>query len=265
MFADLTTALRDSPRAHFLLPALFVLVPVLAMLGHGPITQLDNYHQFADQRAWLGIPHAGDVLSNLVFAVIGLFGLGQLGRQPGRAGKSAYALFFVALLLTSLGSTWYHLAPDNSRLVWDRLPIVLACTGLLAAVWLETAVAAKRAAAGGWHWLMPALALAAVASVAWWRFTDLRGLGDLRPYLLLQLLPLAMIPLLQWQHHTPGTTRMAFAAAIGCYALAKVCELADHAILAQLAWLSGHTFKHLLAGLAAAILVWQFARFGQVR
>lgn len=39
------------------------LGPALAHPGH--------YHQFADQRTWLGIPCALDVLSNLPFAVWG--------------------------------------------------------------------------------------------------------------------------------------------------------------------------------------------------
>ena len=53
------------------------------------------------------------------------------------AGRHGYRLFLVGLLLTAFGSGLYHLAPDNARLVWDRLPIALACAGLLAAVRAE--------------------------------------------------------------------------------------------------------------------------------
>ena len=30
------------------------------------------------------------------------------------------------MLLTAVGSSYYHLAPDNERLFWDRLPMTIA-------------------------------------------------------------------------------------------------------------------------------------------
>lgn len=231
-------------------PAVVLLIAITAMGLHGPISQLANYHHFADQRDWLSIPHAADVLSNIGFGLVGWWGLFQLAHgklmytPKGRAG---YQLFFTALLLTALGSGWYHLAPDNARLVWDRLPIALACAGLLSAIWREHL--------GVGRWFTPTLALLAVASVAWWRFTDLLGVGDLRPYLLLQLMSLVLIPIVQWQAGAPWTQRRVFLLAMVCYVMAKVCELADHTILDQLLIVSGHTLKHLLATVAAALVL----------
>ncbi len=102
--------------------------------------------------------------------------------------------------------------------------------------------------------MTPALAAAAVASVAWWRFTDLQGAGDLRPYLLLQGLPLVLVPLLQWQHEAPMRERLAVGGAMVLYVLAKVFEWGDHGVFAALGVVSGHTIKHLLATLAAALI-----------
>ena len=96
------------------------------------------------------------------------------------------------------------------------------------------------------------LALAAVASVYWWDIS-----GDLRPYLLLQALPLVLIPLWQWIYGAARERRMAFAAAIALYVLAKVAELNDHAIYAITGTVSGHTMKHLLATLASAVVVYE--------
>lgn len=236
------------PRSPRLLPGLVLLIALTAMGLHGPMAQLADYHHFADQGAWLGIPHAADVLSNIGFAVVGLWGLFRMGNAsaahtPGRGG---YLLFFVALILTAMGSGWYHLAPDNARLVWDRLPIALACAGLLSATWREHL--------GGGRWACPMLALVAVLSVAWWRLTDLVGVGDLRPYLLLQLLPLVLLPLVQWQAGAPRAQRRVFLMAMVCYVMAKACELADHGIFEHLMVLSGHTLKHLLATVAAALV-----------
>lgn len=252
---------EDAKPSRQVLPLSIILVAALAMLWYGPIAQLPDYHGFADQRTWIGIHHAADVLSNLGFAAVALYGMRLLrgrGAHPAlSAGIAGYRLFFIALALTALGSSWYHLAPDNARLVFDRLPIALACAGLLAAVWRETL--------GGPRWLVWLLGAAAIVSVAWWRHTDLLGMGDLRPYLLLQLLPLTLVPLLQHLANRPRQERLMFAGAIGLYVLAKICELADRPMLDALALLSGHTFKHLLASLAALVVARQLtSRLGHV-
>ncbi len=223
---------------------------IAAMVFAGPIGQPAHYHAFADQRLLLGIPHAADVLSNLGFLAVGLYGLLLLLR--GRVRTPAYAVFFGALVLTALGSSWYHLAPDNARLVWDRLPIALACAALLAAA-LQEGYPARRHAA---TWLA-GLTLFGAASVFWWSLT-----ADLRPYLLIQIAPLVLIPALQWQTNAPPARRKAFGIAIGLYVLAKVFELGDAAVFETVHALSGHTVKHVLATLAAYVLVKQSSTAG---
>jgi hypothetical protein len=235
------------------LPTALLLAMAAAMLAHGPIAQLAHYHEFADTRAVLGVPNAGDVLSNVGFALVGLWGLAALWPHRGSPGLArawpGYALFLAALVLTAFGSSFYHLAPDNARLVWDRMPIALACAGLLAAVDGETRDSAQP------RWLPAVLALAGVASVLWWSFTEAGGAGDLRPYLLLQAAPLVLIPLWQANHGTPRAERIAVGVAIALYAGAKAAELADHAIFDALGFVSGHTIKHLLSIAASAVLV----------
>lgn len=240
----------QSLRTH--LPLFVTLLLAGLALIHGPIAQLPNYHDFADQHTLFGIPHGADVLSNLGFALVALWGWRRLAaarNHPGLAsGWAGYALFLTGLLLTAFGSTWYHLDPDNARLVWDRLPITLACGGLLAGVWGD---ARQRSSAG----MACGLALAGIASVAWWYLTELAGSGDLRPYLLLQVLPILLIPLLQWIHGTPRAERWAIAGALLLYVFAKFAEINDHQIAAVLGALTGHTLKHLLATAAAALVV----------
>lgn len=237
------------------LPTLVVALCCGAMLVHGPIPQTADYHAFADQAAVLGIANGHDVLSNLGFAVVGLWGIVGLWPRRTQAGITrgwpGYALFLVGLCLTSLGSAYYHLAPDNDRLVWDRLPIALACAGLLAGVWGQTMLPKGLAAP-----VAGLLGLYAVASVLWWYFTELNGQGDLRPYLLLQILPILLIPLWQAIHQSPMADRLWFGAALLLYVLAKLTEANDPAVLAATNMtVSGHTLKHLLATAAAAALV----------
>jgi hypothetical protein len=241
----------NATRIKNALPTLAVSGLVLAGLVHGPIGQLANYHAFSDHSVLFGIPHACDVLSNLGFALVALWGLHRLGHQPPGHGYAGYRLFLFGLLLTAFGSTYYHLAPDNARLVWDRIPIALACAGLVAAVRGES-LGRDSATSAAW------LTLYAVGSVAWWHYTELAGAGDLRPYLLLQLAPMVLLPLWQWLGDAPKRQRRAVAASLITYAIAKWTEINDHAIaeaMRELVPLTGHTLKHLLAIAAAAILV----------
>jgi hypothetical protein len=237
------------------LPAFFTLLCGLAMLVHGPIGQPANYHAFADHTDFLGIPYANDVLSNLGFALVGSWGILCLWPQRQHpallAGRVGYGVFLIGLILTALGSAYYHLAPDNDRLLWDRLPIALACAGLLAGAWAETALPKRYALAA-----TCLLVIYAITSVFWWYVSELNGAGDLRPYLLLQILPIVLIPLWQAIYPSPLRDRLWFGAAFLLYVLAKLAELNDHELLAMShALLSGHTLKHLLATAAAAALV----------
>lgn len=235
-----------------LLPYIAALL-ILAMALSGPILQPANYHHFADGRSLLGIPNAGDVLSNLGFLLVGVYGLASWFKSPhGTVARTEYGIFFGALALTAAGSTWYHLAPDNARLVWDRMPIALACGALLAAELRRafTAQAWTRSA-------LPVLLVFAVASVFWWSFS-----GDLRPYLLIQAAPLLLIPALHWQTGAPMARRTAFVSAIVLYVLAKMFEVADAPAFDALGVVSGHTLKHVLAVAAAFILARQFRQQG---
>lgn len=235
------------------LPLLATVTICCLMLVHGPIAQWLHYNEFADQSTIFGIPRAGDVLSNLGFAWVAIWGMFRLWPQRSHptllAGRNGYGLFLIGLLLTSIGSSYYHLAPDNTRLVWDRLPIALACAGLLAAVRAENLHNANGKAC------VAVLAVLAIVSVEWWHITDLQGGGDLRPYLLFQILPLVLIPMWQAIYCAPRADRVAFGAALLAYVAAKAAEMHDHQLLAMLGFISGHTLKHLLATLAAWILV----------
>lgn len=239
------------------LPLIITLVLSGAALWHGPISQLPNYHDFADHTMHFGIAHFADVLSNIGFALIALWGWFRLSPASHHAGLkdgwAGYRLFLIGLFLTAFGSSYYHLDPDNARLVWDRLPIALACGGLLAGVRGD----ALKARSDG---LAALLAGAAIASVAWWYFTERAGVGDLRPYLLLQALPIVLIPLWQWIHDIQRVERWAFAGALLLYVTAKFAELYDHEIAAIFGVITGHTLKHFLATAAAAVIVGSLVR-----
>jgi len=214
------------------------------------IPQPQSYHDFADQRAWLGISNFGDVASNLLFAVSGVWGLvflfGQRGRERFIDPRERWAYFFVflGLFLTAFGSAYYHLAPDNARLVWDRLPMTLAFMGLV------SAMISERVSVLAGFYLLPVLLFIGAGSVVLWWYSEARGVGDLRFYAAVQVYAVLILPVLLLL--PPRYTRSwDFAVVFGFYVLAKIFETADRQVfsLDQHA-ISGHTLKHLAAGAA---------------
>ena len=98
--------MRRDPRPLLLVAlALFAAVAVAAI---GRVDVPSSYHEFADGRAWLGLPMAADVLSNLAFLTVGLLGLARMARSPRAAGTRALSVFFVGVCAVALGSSYYH-------------------------------------------------------------------------------------------------------------------------------------------------------------
>jgi hypothetical protein len=150
---------------------------------------------------------------------------------------------FFALILTAGGSAYYHLAPNNARLVWDRLPIIIVFMALLAAV------IAERVSVNAGLALFPLLEALGVASVLYWRSSELNGHGDLRLYAAVQVyaILILLLALLLQPRYARGAD---FAVVVGLYALAKILEEADRQVFAIGGLVSGHTLKHMAAAAA---------------
>jgi hypothetical protein len=228
---------------------LFAVLTVAAgcvLVAVPPVPQDESYHQFADQRTIWGIPNFWNVISNLAFVAVGLWGIGALRRREAfqrRWERTAYGVLLAGVLLTAFGSAYYHLRPNNDRLVWDRLPMTMAFLSLFSTtigeridLWLGRAL------------LVP-LVIAGAASVLYWKVS-----GDLRWYGLAQFVPLIAIPAMlilfpPAYSHSGGIWAMA-----GLYALAKAVELWDRPIATIIA-AGGHPWKHVLAATAVGCYV----------
>ncbi len=216
-----------------------------------------GYHNFADQRSFAGIPNLLNVASNLVFAVAGLLGLG-LVRNDGSAfaepwERIAAAVLFGSTILVAAGSACYHLCPTNRTLVWDRLPMTVAFMSLLALL------IGDRVGLRAGRWLLAPLIALGTGSVLWWRVTEAAGRGDLRPYALVQFFPMLAIPAMLLLFPGRHNEAAGFGWVLGWYALAKVFELLDRQVFAIGGVVSGHTLKHVAAGIAVLEL-WRAMR-----
>lgn len=225
------------------------LVLIIAAIFAPRLAQPRCYHNFADRRVWLGIPNFADVVSNAGFAIVGIGGLVILLRRSSRVQfvdsreRWPYVIVFAGMVLTAIGSSYYHLAPDNDRLLWDRLPMTIVFMALVAAMISERISVPIGLA------LLPLLLLVGIASVVEWHTSEINGASDLRFYAALQayavllLLAILLLP--------PRYTRSAdLAVVVGFYVLAKITEAADRAIFAFGHVVSGHTIKHLAAAAA---------------
>lgn len=216
-----------------------------------------NYHHFADRREFLGIVNFGDVMSNLPFLPVGIAGLLFILRRPqdgdgafGSAWERAlFGMFFFGVALTTFGSSFYHLAPDHFRVMWDRIPIAIACSSLL------LILLAERVSAHFSQILAAPWVIFSLGSVVYWFITESAGMGDLRFWGLAQFAPALLIPAgIALFPRRRRCERFYFYALI-CYVIAKLLEWQDANIFSFGGWVSGHSLKHLAAAAAAAFIL----------
>ena len=236
--------------------ALIILTAVLTVGGimsQDPIAQDVSYHLFVDTRKIWSVPNFWNVATNIPFAVVGLLGLYKL-RTPGKLGildetGTAYTLLFFGTFLVSFGSGYYHLAPDNQTLVWDRLPMTIAFMALFSII-----VSEFISIRSGKALLLP-LILAGILSVVYWHFSEIRGEGDLRFYALVQFYPMLAIPIILVCFRSRCTHVYAYWWLLLAYIAAKLFEHFDGEVYNVLGFISGHSLKHLTAALGMYVLL----------
>ena len=217
-----------------------LIATAVSMIVLGPIERGETFHHYADQRRWLGIPHAGDVLSNLAFVIVALRYFRQI---PALAA---------AVAAIGVGSAIYHWAPSDTTLVVDWAPIGITLMLVLATV-IGDRIGSRSAQIA-----LAAGPLGAVIAVGYWLITGGTGdgdgnRGDMAPYVAIQMLGVALPPLLALA--APGRIAARWLlAAVACFIAARVLGANDAALLDAIG-ISGHSLKHLAAATAAACVL----------
>ena len=234
-----------------------ICVGTVAALAFAPRLLIGpHYHEFADRRAFFGIPNTFDVLSNIPFCIVGVWALGWLLGSRSRYAfvdrreRIPWLIFFAGVLLTGFGSLWYHVAPSDARLPWDLLPMTCSFLSIVAAMAME-----RVSVRGGLIALGPMLLLG-MGSVAYWNLT-----GDYKFYLTVQFFSPVVLALIIGLFPRRYTGMNYLAIAFGCYVAAKVFELLDGPIYGAGHMVSGHSLKHVTAGVAC----WWILRMLQAR
>lgn len=252
-----------TPATSYLERRLLVLAAVsavaaFAVFSRPAIPQDPGYHAFADVRTLLGVPNLHNVLSNLPFLIVGLLGLAEVARRVrvnkgSVSERGAWTALFLGVALTAFGSAYYHWAPDNHTLLWDRLPMTLGFMGFFAGV------IGERISQKAYVFLLWPMIGIGVASVLYWYATENHGIGDLRAYIMVQFFPLLTIPLIMALYKPRFSHSKLILGALAGYAAAKGVEVYDSAIYGATGGLvGGHALKHLLAACACWLLYHMF-------
>jgi len=224
------------------------LLFIIAMSIMGPIPQDLEYHDFADTRNYFGIPNFWNVASNIPMFFLGIFGIAfsvkTWNSNPGLVSKLIPLLLSIGILGAFFGSSYYHWAPDNNSLVWDRLPMTLMFMPLFALLIYD--FIGRRAGEVAFYLLIPI----GILSIFYWQYSESIGQGDLRLYVFVQFFPIIIVPFIIWLFPKQRTYIKYIIYILVWYILAKLAEQFDDIIFDSLQFWSGHTIKHLLASVA---------------
>jgi hypothetical protein len=229
------------------------LVSAILFLCVPPISQMPEFHSFADNRSVFGIPNFWNVVSNFPFLIVGFLGAKHLqqARLPTRL-TLIYKTIFWGVILVFAGSSFFHWEPNIFSLMFDRLPMTLVFMSLLTVVIAE--YVSERGAQVLW---IPLLTIG-IVSVVYWYWSETQNAGDLRLYLLVQFLPMLLIPIMLLCFSTKYSSSKGYWQLLACYVVAKLAEHYDRALLDWSGFISGHSIKHIVAAVGLYYLLKHF-------
>jgi hypothetical protein len=211
-----------------------------------PIQQDSSYHNFADHCTHWGIPNFHNVVSNLPFLGIGIFGLLQLlnikiKRSPYE--KHVCMTTFLGMVLLFFGSSFYHLSPTNFGLLLDRIPMTIIFISFFSYILykLEFIRTGKVLFYAG----IPL----GIFSAIYWYYSESLGCGDLRFYAFIQFFPILVLPIILVVKNKKNRQLKTLIAIFAFYVGAKLLEHYDYEIN-NLIHFSGHALKHWASSIA---------------
>lgn len=234
-------------RIGYVLITAMGLIALVAIFLKGPIIQDQCYHRFSDANAFLDIENFWNVISNLPFLIVGCLGLFKM--KCFEKLSIQYLMFFLGILLVSLGSSYYHLNPNNTTLVWDRLPMTVAFMALLSII-ISEFINAKI----GKILLTPLLLIGLLLITNWVVF------NDLRLYAFVQFYPMLIIPVILIFFKSKYNFTIGYWLLLLAYVIAKLLEFYDRQVFEFLKVISGHSLKHLVSAIGLFVLYYLYVK-----
>jgi hypothetical protein len=226
---------------------------VAVLWAKGPLPQDITYHAFADQRTIFGIDNFWNVASNLPMFFLGIYGFALAFRnfrhRPDFTAQWIPVVLAFGIFITSFGSAYYHYAPDNQTLVWDRLPMTLMFMPVFSLLIYDLIGPVL----GKWAFYISVPL--GIFSIFHWQYTESMGVGDLRLYAFVQFFPMLIGPALILLSDKKTTYTKYFWLVLGWYIVAKLFEGFDHESYRICGFWSGHTLKHLIGAVSLYYLL----------
>lgn len=222
------------------------LAIAVGLLAWGPVLLHASAHHYADLRSLAGLANGINVLFCLPMLLTGMWGWRALGRSAWPVALQTPWRWFFACVAVSAGlAAAYHLAPGDVGYLAAQAVAAGGFTLLLCGFLAERVDPrfGSRVAC------LAALGLAGLAAC----LAALGSAPDVRPLLLLQLLPVLLIPAGALSLSGRHTSTADWLVMLGLYALARLSDVGDAAVLRFTGGaVSGHALMHLcLAGVAA--------------
>ncbi|MEO8060647.1 MAG: hypothetical protein ABI671_20235 [Burkholderiales bacterium] len=244
-------------RCALVLLASMSLATLMGLMAWGPVLLSSQAHDYADSRAWLGIPGAANVWVNLAMLAVGTWGwrVTRASSWPPQL-RTPWQLFQVCAVVFALLAALYHRWPGDTLLVTAH---AATAGGFMM---LTLGMLAERVHPRFGSSLSCGLLLLVAAL---WAGAMLIGhsLGnpiDMRPLLLLEIIPVLVIPAGALSLPGGATRVLDWIVVLSLYALAKVLESSDALILQTSGWVSGHTLMHLALTAAVGWMAYCAAR-----
>lgn len=225
---------------------LFVVLLFIAGVGQffGWFHLSEHYHDFVDERKFLGIPRFFDTVSNFGFFLVGFLFIKEIFLKDEKDKN----LIWIAIgtILVCFGSGYYHLMPEDSRLLWDRLPISIVFAGIL-----SYSLHANELIKVSWKKSFDIGYLVfSIMSVLIWYIGSLENKSWLSAYVFVQFGGMIILIYVSLIGKNKEFNQKIFAVLIW-YVVAKICEHFDSTIYQ---WteqmISGHTLKHIFSAIA---------------
>ena len=188
-----------------------------------------EYHNFADQRSFLGIPNTMDVISNIAILIPAIYLL-----QVRKKKSTMSNLLILHLVLLSVASSYYHWNPSDDTILWDIL--MIATTSMFVVIMMSDT---------DYGFLLYGLS---ILSILYWKSS-----GDLRLYILILIGVLLYIVIKYCKNSGLRNYLVIFVIA---NILLRLAEHNDHLIYEFTGnRISGHTLKHIFAGLVIGSVI----------
>ena len=231
-----------------------VLAVTLGLLAWGPMPIEPQAQRYADGRAWLNVPNALNVLTNLPVFWLAVWGwcATHTSTWP-RSLRVPMQWFHLSALVTSLISASHHATPNDAMYVLVAVGQAISF-GMLALALFSDRLDHRFGSAAACACGATAFGLAGAAMLY---AGPASGATDLRPLVLLEVASILFI--LMGALNLPGahTLNSNWVVLLFLYALSRILGFGDAVIFRTTGWISGHSLMHLsLAATVGWVAYW---------